>query len=209
MDKLFLDVYRFTDNMNKENLQYLLNTTIYKTAEKGSIMTGESGRCTGIPFVLSGVLRFFKISESGREMTLHRVLPGELCIMAAICVLGELKYDFSVEVQKKSQLAIISPEAFKKLMDRSEPFKTFIFQVLANKLVSSLNTIEMVNFISIEQRLLSYLQQNVDENDQLKTTHEKIAIELGSTREVISRNLGKLAKRGVVELKRGHIKLIE
>jgi CRP/FNR family transcriptional regulator len=129
--------------------------------------------------------------------------------MAAICVLGSLKYDFSVEIQKKSKLAIVSPETFKTLMDRSEAFKTFIFQVLANKLVSSIDTIEMVNFISIEQRILSYLQQNVDEKRVLKTTHENIAIELGSTREVISRNLGKLQKRGVVELKRGHIKLIE
>jgi CRP/FNR family transcriptional regulator len=209
MEKLFKEVYSFTKYMDKEDLDYLLSTIRYRTAESGTIITGEGGRCTGIPFVLDGVLRFFKVSEAGREMTLHRVLPGEPCIMAAICVLGSLKYDFSVEIQKKSKLAIVSPETFKTLMDRSEAFKTFIFQVLANKLVSSIDTIEMVNFISIEQRILSYLQQNVDEKRVLKTTHENIAIELGSTREVISRNLGKLQKRGVVELKRGHIKLIE
>ena len=81
--------------------------------------------------------------------------------------------------------------------------------MLANKLVISLNTIELVNFISIEQRLKSYLQQNADDNGELHITHEQIATDLGSTREVISRNIKLLATEGVVLQSRGYIKLIE
>ena len=66
----------------------------------------------------------------------------------------------------------------------------------------------MVNFISIEQRIKSYLQQNANDKNELKITHEDIAIDLGSSREVISRNLRKLAEEGIITQKRGHIKLI-
>ncbi len=203
------DVFDFTHKMKADNLSILLNSAIYKTINKGAIITGESGRCNGIPFVLSGTLRLFRISQSGREMTIYKIEAGEPCIMAAVCVLGDLKYDFSAQAQSKTIAAIISPEIFKKLMNKSDIFKTYIFNIFAGKLISTLNTIEMVNFVSIEQRVISYLQQNSDDNGEIITTHEKIAVDLGSSREVISRKLGKLASSGVIIQKRGHIKLIE
>ena len=80
--------------------------------------------------------------------------------------------------------------------------------MLAERLLDSINKIESVNFVSIEQRLKSYLQQHSDSSGEIHTTHEQIAIELGSSREVISRNLKKLSEEGEIEQKRGKIKLI-
>ena len=209
MAKTIIEVFDFTKSMKSENLKVLNDHVIYKKIEKGTIITGEGGSCTGIPLIISGILRLFKISESGRDMTLYKIYSGEPCIMAAACVMGDMKYDFSIEAQTESILAIISPEIYKQLMDKSEPFKTYFFQMLANKLIVSLNTIETVNFISIEQRIKSYLQQNANNDGEIKTTHETIAVDLGSSREVISRNLKALAKEGIIIQKRGYIKLTE
>jgi CRP/FNR family transcriptional regulator len=203
------DRFEFAKKMNPEHVEMMNGATIYKTIKKGTIISGDGRRCNGIPFVLTGMLRLFRISESGREMTLYSIKPGQVCIMAAICVMGHLDYDFTVEAESTCELAVVSPDRFRKLMDISEPFKEYIFQMMANRLLDSINKIESVNFVSIEQRIKSYLQQHADEDGCLKVTHEQIAIELGSSREVISRNLKKLADEGDIRQMRGKIKILK
>lgn len=203
------DKFEFAGKMEKRHLDAMDSSTIYKTIEKGTIISGDGRRCNGIPFVLGGALRLFKISEAGREMTLYNIKPGQVCIMAAICVMGHLDYDFTVEAQNECDVAVISPDIFRKMMNESEPFKAYIFQMMAERLLTSINKIESVNFISIEQRLKSYLQQHCDAEGRLHMTHEQIAIDLGSSREVVSRNLKKLASEGEIKQKRGSIKILK
>ncbi len=202
------DKFEFAKKMSAEHIEMMDRATIYKTIEKGTIISGDGTRCNGIPFVISGMLRLFRISDTGREMTLYTIKPGQVCIMAAICVMGHLDYDFMVEAESECSLAVVSPDRFRKLMDASEPFKEFIFQMMANRLLDSINKIESVNFVSIEQRIKSYLQQHSGDDGTLKVTHEQIAVELGSSREVISRNLKKLAEEGEIIQMRGKIKLV-
>lgn len=174
---------------------------------KGSLLIANQGRCEAIPIVLSGSLRLFCVSETGREMTLHRINEGELCVLAALCAMGGLTYDYSIEAERDSELALIPPDVFIDLVDQSRPFKTYVFQTLAEKLVTALKTLEAINFTSIASRLENYIENNANQEGIIKTTHEKIAIELGSTREVISRQLSKMASEGLIELSRGKIKI--
>lgn len=199
--------YKFANKMSSANLDILERSTIYKTIKKGTIISGDGRRCSGIPFVLNGNLRLFRISESGREMTLYSIKPGQVCIMAAICVMGHIDYDFTIQAQNECDVAVVSPDVFRKLMDSSEPFKSYIFQMMANRLLTSINKIESVNFISVQQRIKSYLMQHADDEGRVNVTHEEIAIDLGSSREVISRNLKKLASEGDIQQKRGSIKI--
>ncbi len=203
------DKFEFAKKMTKAHLAAMDSGTIYKTIQKGTIISGDSRRCNGIPFVLNGSLRLFRISESGREMTLYNIKSGEVCIMAAICVMGHLDYDFTVESQNKCDLAVVSPDVFRKLIIESDPFKAYIFQMMAGRLLDSINKIESVNFISIEQRIKSYLQQHADDDGLLNVTHEQIAVDLGSSREVISRHLKKLAAEGEIQQKRGSIQIFK
>lgn len=202
------DKFEFTKKMSEPHLNTMNAGTIYKTIAKGTLISGDGRRCNGIPFVLKGSLRLFRISESGREMTLYNVKPGQACIMAAICVMGHLDYDFTVEAQNECEVAVVSPDIFRLLMNESEPFKEYMFQMMAERLLASINKIESVNFVSIEQRLKSYLQQHAGDDGVLNVTHEKIAIDLGSSREVISRNLKKLSSEGEIRQKRGSIKIL-
>lgn len=206
MDKIqYLKNFTFIDGMEPEYREFLLNTLIIKRIPKGFVMVGDQGRCKGIPLVTKGNLRLFKVSDTGREMTVYRVAEGDLCVLAAVCVLGGLDYQYSVEAETDCVIADIPPDTFIRLLDRDNSFKTYVFRTLADKLISSLNTVEMITFKGIEERILDYLDDHADENGIVNATHEKIAIELGSSREVISRQLKKMADEGVLTQKRGTV----
>jgi CRP/FNR family transcriptional regulator len=207
MEKSVFDRFPFYGQMKPADAATLRGSVVRRELGKGQIMMGDNSRCTGIPMVMRGRLRLFRISDKGREMTLYHIREGELCIMAGVCAMGDVEYDFSIEAERDSVLAVIPPDTFKELLYRSEPFKVHVFNALAQKLIQSIETIEMLLFESIEERIMTYLQHNANAENEVKATHEKLAVELGSSREVITRQLKKLAEKGVIELKRGKILL--
>ncbi len=174
---------------------------------RSQIMMGDNSRCTGIPMVMRGRLRLFRTSDKGRELTLYRIGEGELCILAAVCALGDMEYNFTIEAEKDSSLAIIPPDIFRELLYRSDAFRTHVFNALASRLILSIDTIEMLIFMSIEERLIEYLQRVANAAGEVRITHEQLAVELGSSREVITRQLQKMAEKGILTLKRGKIVL--
>jgi CRP/FNR family transcriptional regulator, anaerobic regulatory protein len=205
MESSVFDRFLFYADMAEADKKLLRESVIRKELASGEIMMGDQSRCAGIPIVMSGRLRLFRLSEKGREMTLYRVGAGELCLLAGVCAMGSVVYDFSVEAERNSVIATIPPEAFKELLYRSKPFMTHVFGALAQKLILSIETIEMLIFNSIEERIMAYLQRHANAAGEVKTTHEKMAVELGSSREVISRQLKKMADNGTLTLKRGRI----
>lgn len=207
MEKSVFDKFPFYKEMKPADAAMLRDSVINRELAKGQIMMGDNNRCTGIPMVLRGRLRLFRISDKGREMTLYHIREGELCIMAGVCAMGDVEYDFSIEAERDSVLAVIPPDTFRELLYRSDPFKVFVFNALAQKLIQSIETIEMLLFESIEERVMTYLQHNANADGEVKATHEKLAVELGSSREVITRQLKKMADKGLLELKRGKVLL--
>lgn len=200
-----LEKFEFYLKMSEADKRLLRDTAMRKQLDKGQIMTGDNSRCFGVPLVVKGGLRFFRVSDKGREVTLYRIGEGEMCILAAVCAMGDVEYDFSIEAEKESSLLVMSPEVFRELFGKSEAFKTYVFNALAEKLITSMETIEMLIFISIEERILDYVKQNANDKGELKTTHEKMAVDLGSSREVITRQLKKMAEKSMLKLERGKI----
>ncbi len=203
--KDILEMFEFYTKMSEADKKLLRETAIKKELGKGQIMVGDNNRCNGVPLITKGSLRLFRISDKGREVTLYRISGGEVCILAAVCAMGDVEYDFSIEAEKDSTIYMISPDVFRDLFSRSEAFKKYVFNALAQKLIMSMETIEMLIFISIEDRILEYLKQNAGDKGEIKTTHEKMAIDLGSSREVITRQLKKMAEKNIIRLERGKI----
>ena len=180
------DKFPFYGKMNPADAAMLRGAVMRKELDKGQIMMGDNSRCTGIPMVMRGRMRLFRISDKGREMTLYHIREGELCLMAGVCAMGDTEYDFSIQAERDSEMAIIPPDTFKELLYRSEPFQVYVFNALAQKLIQSVETIEMLIFESIEDRIMTYLQHHANADNIVKITHEKLAVELGSSREVIN-----------------------
>lgn len=203
--KDIFEMFEFYPRMDEADKRVIRETAVRKDLAVGQIMIGDNNRCNGVPLVTKGSLRLFRISDKGREVTLYRINGGEVCILAAVCAMGEVEYNFSIEAEKDSTIYMISPEVFRELFSRSEAFKKYVFNALAQKLIMSMETIEMLIFISIEERIMEYLKQNAGDKGEVKTTHEKMAIDLGSSREVITRQLKKMAEKGMIRLGRGKI----
>ncbi len=178
-----------------------------RTLLKGQLMMGGQEECRGVPIVLQGTLRFYMVSQGGQELTLFRVRTGEFCLMAAVCILGSVPYSFTIEAEEVTRLAVLPPADFESLMSSSAPFRKTLFAALSRLLINSFSTLEKLKFKSIEERILEYLHTNSDRAGVLKITHEKLAVELGSRREVVSRELAKLSRRGLINVRRGRIEV--
>ncbi len=207
MEKSVFDRFPFYAAMREEDKKLLRESLIRRDIPQGQILMGDNTRCNGIPMVVKGLLRLFRISEKGREMTLYRIAEGEICLLAAVCAMGDTEYHFSIEAEKDSVIANIPPDTFKELLYRSDSFRTYVFNAMAQKLILSIETIEMLIFNSIEERIMTYLQHHANAQGVVSVTHEKMAVELGSSREVITRQLKTMSEKGLIEMKRGQIVL--
>jgi len=205
IDKRLLKNFPFYNDIEPEALDKLCSLASPRKLEKGQLMMGDSGRCNGVPLILSGEMRLYRIAENGREMNVYNVYEGELCVLAAVCTLADFEYEFSAQAKTDCIMAVLPPETFRQMMSISEAFKSYIFTSLADKLVLSLRAIEMLNFSSIEDRLSDYLYYNADNDNVINSTHEMIARDIGSSREVVSRQLKKFENQGLLTIKRGKV----
>jgi len=207
-DDLLIEKFNFIEDMKISEFKYLKSNVYFDELKRGEMIFGTHDRCESIPMVLRGSLRLFRTSDEGREMTSYYITPVNICILAALCTMGNIEYNFSAQAGEDTLMAMMGPESFKHLMNTSNIFKNYVFLEMADKLLSSFSLIEDIKFTSIEKRIMSHIAGKANANGELTITHENLAVNIGSVREVVSRQLKKLEKAGKLELKRGKIKLI-
>lgn len=162
------------------------------------------------PLILDGLVRIFKLSSDGREVTLYRLSAGECCPLIASSILGETMYEASACVEKPSMVLNVPTKIYKKWIEKHQDFRQYIFKSFARRLIIMSNLIDDIQFKSIRVRISEYLiEQTIADNDSLAITHDHLAIELGTAREVISRTLKKMEKDGLLRLARGQITHIQ
>lgn len=159
--------------------------------------------------VLDGTVRVQQSAASGREIVLYRVSSGESCILTTACLLSEDSY-YAEGLTETPVTAVAVPRAaFDALMARSSQFRQFVFSNYAQRIADLLHVVEEVAFGRIDKRLAQRLLERAGENGELNATHQDLASELGSVREVISRHLKEFQRRGWIDLSRGRIALVE
>ena len=200
-------IFAALDQLDPKDKEFFKAHSVIRHLDKGQLMVGDYKRCSGIPFVLGGSIRLFRTSETGKDLTLYKIRAGEICVLAAVCAYANLEYDFTAEALEESDLCVLSTEAFNHLAQSSPIFREFVFSNLADKLIMALNTIEFLQFPSIEDKIKNYLERSAGQDLVIRTTHETIAKDIGSSREVVSRKLKELESQGHLIIKRGKIKL--
>ncbi|KEA63867.1 transcriptional regulator, Crp/Fnr family [Marinobacterium lacunae] len=174
-------------------------------AEQPVFKSGDS--CRQFLLVLEGSVRVQKLSENGREILLYRVESGQSCILTTACLLGNKAYQAEAFTETPVSAVIIPAPAFHKAMEDSESLREFVFSGYSQRLTELLMLIEAIAFGRLDCRLAGYLLQN--NCTVLKTTHQQIARELGTAREVVSRTLKEFEHKGWVRLSRGSIELLQ
>lgn len=180
------------------------------TFSKGEQLYEQGFPCPFVPFIVSGMVRVFKIGESGREITLYRVRPGQVCILSSTCSISDKQFPAIAEAEEPSVVYVVPGGAFRRMLRKFVPMQEFIFDVMSERLVEMMTVVEEVAFWRVDLRLANRLLEDIAPPSDLvvKMTHARLAIELGSAREVISRILKEFERQGLVTLVRGKVQVV-
>ena len=171
----------------------------------GTVGYREGGACGAYVMRLAGQSRVYKMSASGREILLYRVGAGETCVITTTCLLGNSNYPASTIVEEAITDVIIPSNAFNQLMIDSKVFRTFVMTNYGALISDLIVLLDEVAFHSLDARLAKLLLDAGDK--EINRTHQQIADELGTAREVVSRQLKRFEQKGWVALGRGHVEV--
>jgi CRP/FNR family transcriptional regulator len=168
----------------------------------------EGGSVDAIALLLSGVVRVYKIGETDREITLYRFGLGESCILTANAILSQQSFPAIATVEQEAEAVMIPADAFRDWVRRYDLWREFVFDLLSQRLASVMAVVEEVAFRRMDTRLASFLLDRSRAQNPIHITHQEIAAELGSSREVISRILEDFVSRGLIRLERGMVEVL-
>jgi CRP/FNR family transcriptional regulator, anaerobic regulatory protein len=176
------------------------------TIPPGTVLFQDGAECNSYVLVLDGSIRVQKVAENGREIVLYRVERGQSCVLTTNCLIGRADYSAEGVTETEVQAMILPAGTFRSLLGRSEIFRDFVFSAYASRIAGLLMLIEEVAFGRIDVRLAAWLSGRAGNGD-IRATHQDIAVELGTAREVISRQLKEFERRGWVALHRGRVEI--
>ena len=175
----------------------------------GAFFLREGDTCSHFAVVVSGRLRVFKLGESGHEITLYHVGPGEACPLNVSCILSDRPVPAMARVEEDTEAVVIPADVFRRWVADHESLRTVVFQMFSSRLTEVMSLVEEVAFRRMDQRLATRLQEwfQTQRNGVIERTHAEIAADLGTAREVVSRLLKEFERLGAIGLARGRIEL--
>lgn len=207
----FAEYFPIWDKLTPTQQQTLEQAATLRSVPKGTVVHNGSADCIGFLVVRSGQLRVYILSDEGREVTLYRLFPRDLCLLSASCILRGLQYDVTIEAEKDTQFWQIPAQRFKQLMEQSAPVANYTNEVMAERFSDVMWLIEQILWKSFDKRLAAFLVEEsaLENGTTLKITHETIGRHLGSPREVVTRMLRYFQDEGLVKLSRGSVTLLD
>lgn len=179
------------------------------TLPDGQLIFDESRQCLGFPVIEQGRVKVFKSLANGRELLLYGVGPQELCIVSAAALIEKLPYQARAVSQGEVVLRLIPPDMFNTLLD-DRSFRQFVLGQYAQRMRELMTLVDALYTHRLDQRLARRLLDHGGATGQAcERTHQELADELGSVREVVSRTLRHLADRGLITLERGAIRVVD
>ena len=204
------DFFPMWDKLEPSQRQTLENSLGRRSVKKGDIIHSGDMDCTGLYLVVSGQLRAYILSEEGREISIYRLFPRDICLFSASCMLQSLQFDVSIEVEKDARLWVIAAEAYQRVMQESAPLANYTNQLMAMRFSEVMWLMEQILWKSMDKRLAAFLLEEsaLSGDSCVRLTHEKIAAHLGTAREVVTRMLRYLQGENLVRLARGEVQIL-
>jgi CRP/FNR family transcriptional regulator len=169
----------------------------------------EGGGVDAIALLISGVVRVYKIGETGREITLYRFGLGESCILTANAILNHKDFPAIASVEQEAEAVMIPADVFRQWVHRYDFWRNFVFDMLSQRLSSVIMLVDEIAFRRMDVRVASLLLNRSRIQNPIHMTHQEIAYELGSSREVISRLLENFSEQGLIRSGRGEVEILD
>ena len=205
IERRLRDLYPSLEGIDPELRRRVLAEAVPVVIPAGQVLFDEHQPCKGFPFLLAGNVRVVKAGANGRELPLYRVVPGETCIISSSCLLGRTDYNARGITEGTTELVLLPRPLFDELMN-DPAFRDYVFRLFAERIADLMQLIEEVAFRRLDQRLAALL---LGKGRLVKTTHQQLADELGSVREMVSRLLKGFAEHQLVALGREQVEILD
>ncbi len=205
----FSKYFPMWERLTPEQRDRISESLMFRSVRKGTVVHNGSMDCLGLIMVHTGQLRAYILSEGGREITLYRLFPMDICLFSASCILHSIQFELVIETEKDTELWIIPAEVYKSIMEESAPVANYTNEIMASRFSEVIWLIEQIMWKSLDKRIAAFLleEASLEHTNPLKVTHEMIANHLGTHREVVTRMLRYFQSEGMVKLSRGTIEL--
>ncbi|MDD2216001.1 MAG: Crp/Fnr family transcriptional regulator, partial [Eubacteriales bacterium] len=195
----FKEAIPFWESLTAEQQDTLENEVSFHIFPARTIIHGGTIDLSGLFLVMTGQVRAYIISETGKEITLYHLFDRDICIFSASCVMKDISFDVLVEAEKETTAFLIPSFVFKDLMQSSLAVSNYTNQLMSSRFSDVMWIMEQILFMSFDKRLAMFLleQATIEGSDQLAITHEIIAKHMGTAREVVTRMLKYFASEGM------------
>lgn len=210
-DDRILSTFPFLGPPTSEPAQLIRRYGRETTVPGGRFIAREGERCEHMTFLLDGGVRVYKTGGTGREITLYRLEPGESCILTVSSILSDQEFPAHAVTEGEVEALLVPASAFRDWVGRFGAWQRYVFDLLSHRLAAVIEVVNEVSFRRLDARLAAYLAEHggAAADGTLETTHEKIAGDLGSSREVVSRMLKEFERANLIALSRGHIHIAD
>ncbi len=204
-------MFPFWNQLNDEDTALLTQQVRSQAFLPGETIHSGSNDCVGVLLIKSGELRAYILSEEGKEVTLFRLVGGEVCMLSASCLLNSITFDLFIEAVNATELCLIDSQTFSRVMEHNIYVENFALRSVTERFSDVMWAMEQILFMSFDRRLAIFLLDETAKTgvDNLTMTHEQIARYVGSAREVVSRMLKYFAKEGIVAVHRGGVEILD
>ena len=187
------------------SLAALGNAAVAFSVPAGTVLFSEHDPCKGFPLVLEGEIKVSRASSDGRALELYRVGPGELCLVSSACLFRAAPLMANGVATRASTLILIAPDVFRRWLDTLE-FRNLVLGLFAERMADLTALVDAIAFHKLDERLAAAL---LGRGRELTLTHQALAQELGTVREIVTRLLRRFEREGWVELSRERIRILD
>lgn len=204
--KHWIDQFEKLQALSPQDRGYLEQNTQQMTVPEGAQVFESGAPCGAFLIVLSGSVRVQMTSENGREIVLYRVEDGQTCILTTACLLAQDAYNAEAITEVETTAVALPVNAFNQLLAQSKVFREMVFANYGERIKNLVLLVEEVAFGRLDVRLAQFLAK---QGGVIRKTHYDLAVELGTAREVISRQLKEFEKKGWIKLSRGQVEITD
>ena len=200
--------FPYLNELQDQDIKLFANTAIFQKFPAGKVLYKEGDPCNFFALINEGVVRVYKTSDTGNEITLYRVGSGECCFLTASCVMQETKFPAIAVAEEELEAVMLPSSVLQDWVGTNPVWRKYVFSLLASRLSNVAERVDDVAFQRIDKRLAEFML-NKHKDNIVSMTHQAIALDLGTAREVVSRILKELEKDGVVQILRGKTEITD